>query len=969
MVLSQRHHARCSCAAAAGAPFALAGTERQYERDRPFRIRHLALDLQLHFAKKTVSGSATLDFERVSPTEDSLVLDALGFELRRVRIDTGSGFSDVPYEYDGDQIRVSVPTRVDAGRVEIDYRATPKRGLYFLAPDSVVKDRPRQAWTQCQDEDARHWFPCHDKPHVKMTTELRVRVAEGLAVLSNGDLVFQDTPKGASPWVYHYKMTQPHPSYLVTLVAGEFELLADRDAVVEDGRSVPVTYWVPPGKKADGRRAFHETPRMIELFSRLTGVPYPWSRYSQIVVSDFIFGGMENTTATTMYEHILLDERAAIDVVSHDLVAHELAHQWFGDFVTCRDWSHGWLNEGFATFFEQIEREDRLGRDEYLYGIEGELASYLAEAGGRYQRPIVCRDYSLPIDLFDRHLYEKGCLVLHLLRTELGDETFWSGIRTYLQRHAHGIVETNDLMRALEEVSGRSLERFFDAWVLRPGHPAVKAKVSYEDGLVTVGVKQTQKAGETAIFSFDLEIEVADKAGRTRRHKKTVSSANDALVVACHERPAWVGVDPELRIVGDVTVEAPAEMLRNQLDSGSSARLRWQAAQALAKRFDAPTVEALGRVLENPEGAWMVRAEAAQALGKIRGEHALELLLGQVGAEHPKVRRAVARALGAFKDPQAAKALEKLVRKDPSYLVTADAARSLGRTRQKRALRVLTEVVDRESWADVGRAGALDGMALLRDEDAIDEVRDRTRYGVPTRGRRAAISALARLSDTRKVRLHLEDLLDDEDPHLRIDVVGALVTLADPKSRGPLRRALDRELDGRVARRIREALRDLGDAGSGERKRLSDDVESLKNDLQELQLRLTKLEQKKKQKKDSARPEKHAAEPQRDAAEAERDSAEKKKVAKPRRRAAKAKTKTKPRKRAGKTSTKPRPRKRAAEARTAPKPKPPAAEALQHEPGPRQSDAEAAPTTTARAPKRARKKAPARKRATGRRKK
>ena len=184
----------------------------------------------------------------------------------------------------------------------------------------MVKDRPEQVWSQCQDEDARHWFPCHDKPHVKMTTEMRVRVAEGVSVLSNGDLIFKDTPKGASPWVFHFKMDQPHPSYLMTLVAGRFDVMDDRDAVVGEGRTVPVTYWVPPGRKADAVRAFSETPRMIELFSRLTGVPYPWSRYSQVVVSDFIFGGMENTTATTMYEHILLDERAAIDVVSHDLV-------------------------------------------------------------------------------------------------------------------------------------------------------------------------------------------------------------------------------------------------------------------------------------------------------------------------------------------------------------------------------------------------------------------------------------------------------------------------------------------------------------------------------------------------------------------------------------------------------------------------------------------------------------------------
>src|SRR5262249_46134674 len=234
------------------------------------------------------------------------------------------------------------------------------------------------------------------------------------------------------------------------------------------------------------------TPEMIRRFGELIGVKYPWNKYAQVVVSDFIFGGMENTTATTMYEHILLDERAAIDVTSDDLIAHELAHQWFGDLVTCRDWSHGWLNEGFATFMEHIDRESHLGRDEYDHGLRGDAEAYSAEARGRYRRPIVCQDYEAPIDIFDRHLYEKGACVLHMLRRELGDALFFGGVRAYLTRHQKGVVETRDLMRALEEVSGRSLERFFEQWVYRPGHPELEIKVEHEGEVATVSVKQTQ---------------------------------------------------------------------------------------------------------------------------------------------------------------------------------------------------------------------------------------------------------------------------------------------------------------------------------------------------------------------------------------------------------------------------------------------------------------------------------------------
>ncbi len=760
-------------------------------------------------------------------------------------MNAGKGFVDTPFDYDGDTLTVRGLEHADAGKVLVRYRATPRRGMYFLEPDAKVKHRPKQVWTQCQDEDARHFIPCHDKPHVKMTSELRVSVPNGFVALSNGELIDSQTPAAASnkPWTYHFRLDKPHPSYLLTLVAGNFTIVDDRPADLGKSRQVPVRYYVPPARKKDTVRSFGETPRMIELFSRLTGVPFPWQRYSQIVVSDFIFGGMENTTATTMYEHVLLDERAVLDITSNDLVAHELAHQWFGDFVTCRDWSHAWLNEGFATFMEHVEREDRIGRDEYDYGVSSDNDTYLHEASARYARPIVCRDYAEPIDLFDRHLYEKGGLVLHMLRRELGDETFWAGVRAYLEAHAYGVVETNEQQRALEKVSGRSLERFFDSWVYRPGHPELKVKVSWDDGLLSIAVKQAQKLGDTAEFHFQLEVEVGTRAGSVSRHKKAVTSASDTFVIALAERPAFVAFDPDLRVVGDLTFDAPSDMLRAQLANATRAISRARAAEALSRRDDPPAILALAKCLSSKREAWMVRAEAARALGKIRSEEAFSALAAQAGADHPKVRRAVASALGNFKTAAAAKVLEKRAKSDPSYLVEAESVRALGRTRQAETLSVIVSLLDRPSWAEVSRAGALDALGSLRDERALPEVLKRPESGFPTRGRRAAIAALAQISEGRKVREHLEDLLDDKDPHLKIDVVAALQFLGDLKSRGPLHRAKERELDGRVVRRLREALRDMGEHKTvAERKRLNEELENVRNELSELKARLSKVE-------------------------------------------------------------------------------------------------------------------------------
>lgn len=865
-VRSRHEHACCGRAhgierehafegGAAGRPFAFASSPRHFERDRPFAIEHLALDLALDFPKKSIRGSASLVFRRVDPDASALELDAVAFTIDAITVDGKS----VKYTYDGKRLVVVVPKGLEQGTLVVGYQATPRKGLYFLEPDEHVPGRPRQAWTQCQEEDARHVFPCHDKPHVKMTTEARITVPAGFSVLSNGELAGREEDKAAGTDTFHWRMSDPHPSYLITIVAGEFAVFGDRVTLAAAPgsavkREVPLTYLVPKGREEDGRRTFGRTPEMVSYFSELTGVPYPWNKYAQVVVSDFIFGGMENTTAATMYEHILLDSRAAIDVRSDDLIAHELAHQWFGDYVTCRDWSEGWLNEGFATFMEHVWREKALGRDEYEYGLKHDLSSYLGEAHGRYRRPIVCQDYDAPLDLFDRHLYEKGGLVLHVLRTELGDRLFWKGVSTYLDRHARSLVETRDLLRALEEVSGRSLGRRFEEMVLRPGHPEIEVDVSWDAGVLTCAVKQVQSThdGVPSAFEVPLVLLIGGEEVERRERVKLAARA-DSFAIPCPERPRFVVVDPDMRIVGDVTVKAPPDMLRMQLAEAKTARGRWLAAQALAKSDDPVTIAALAARLRDEGEFWGVRVEAADALGRIRARECFEALSTSTSVAHPKVRRAVVEALGRFRTTAAALALEPRALRDESYLVEAEAARALGRTRQSSAYEVLLDVMDRRSWADVIAAGAIDGLAALRDDRALPHLYSRTRYGHPSRVRRAAVLAIPKLATDRRAREHLEDLLDDSDPILRIDVVRALSDLGDARSRNALRARAEVDLDPRVRRRIKEVVRDLG----GERKQtdqLKDDVEKLQNEQLDLKSRLSRLEARTKDSASDAIP-------------------------------------------------------------------------------------------------------------------
>ena len=747
MAHEQRLHARCGCshglggigASAEGRPFAFPQTSRKFERDRPFRVVHLAVDLTLHVPERRVSGSATLSLVRVDPQAEILVLDAIAFEVQSVRV----GSDAAVFTYDGRQLHITIPRATEKTDVTVSYAATPRRGLYFLEPDESYPHRPRQVWSQCQEEDARHFIPCHDKPHVKMTTEMTVRVPESWFALSNGELVEKATEPG-KPSTYHYRLEEPHPSYLLTLVAGEF---AELRAAAGD---VPLAYYVPKGLEADGERSFGRTPAMVKHFSEITGVPYPWTRYSQIVVSDFIFGGMENTTATTMYEHVIYDDRAALDVTSDDLIAHELAHQWFGDYVTCRDWPDAWLNEGFATYMEHVFREKHLGTDEYFYGVKADLDAYVGEAHGRYRRAIVCRDYDAPLDLFDRHLYEKGGLVLHLLRMELGDALFWGGIKLYLTRHARGLVETKDLQRALEDASGRSLGRFFEQWVYQPGHPDLEVDVRWELAMLTVSVKQTHATTDGVAGVFDLPLELDIQAsGRSERHVLRIGEAatrSEVFSIPCPVRPAFVVVDPRGRVLGDVRVKVPNDLLRAQLAGAPDARGRWLAAKGLARADDAVTLRALGDALLDEAEFWGVRVEAAEALGQVRVQAAYDILAGALAVVHPKVRRAVVAAVGRWKTPAAAESLQKRARKDVSYLVEAEAARSLGKTKQPSGFDTLVDLLERDSWADVIRVAAIDGLGASRDERAVPHLVARTRYGHSPRVRRSAILALPKLA-------------------------------------------------------------------------------------------------------------------------------------------------------------------------------------------------------------------------------
>ncbi len=373
-------------------------------------------------------------------------------------------------------------------------------------------------------------------------------------------------------------------------------------------------------------------------------------------------------------------------------------------------------------------------------------------------------------------------------------------------------------------------------------------KIEHEGEVTTVTVKQTQATGahgspdtQLPVFAFDLAINLVFD-DETRREVRHIDLASHTFSFRVPSRPRFVVIDPELAIVAETKLEAPGDMLRAQLVGAATARGRMLAAPALGRLDDPPSARALAEALAAEREFWGMRAEAAMALGSLRSGEAFAALKANAETAHPKVRRAVMNALGSFRTTEAADILRKHALKDESYLVESEAARALGATRQASGFDTLVDILDRPAWADVIRVGAVDGLANLRDERALPHIIARTRYGVSTRGRRAAIVALPKLAGDRKARETLEELLEGADPYLRVDVVRALADLGDVKARGALQRQLERDLDGRVRRRIREALRDLGGAGKRETDRLRDDLEALRAEHAEIKARLGKLE-------------------------------------------------------------------------------------------------------------------------------
>ncbi|ACK65023.1 Peptidase M1 membrane alanine aminopeptidase [Rippkaea orientalis PCC 8801] len=842
--------------------FELPGAKPNYNPDRPGQVNHIFLDLVIDIPNQCFSGTCTITLTPVRSGITQLTLDAVNLDIHSVLIDNISQ----PFDYDRQKLMVHLlkSTKTEPINIAIAYQVNqPKRGLYFVSPNQHYPDKPTQVWTQGEDEDSRFWFPCFDYPGQLATSEIRVKVPQQYTVISNGELI--DTQTVGETKIYHWSQQQIHPTYLMTLAVGEFSKISDTC------QGIPVNYYVEKGREEQAKLSMGKTPRMIEFFASKFGYPYPYPQYDQVCVDDFIFGGMENTSTTLLTDRCLLDERAAIDNQrTESLVAHELAHQWFGDLVVIKHWSHAWIKEGMASYAEVLWVEQEEGKDDAAYYLLGEARNYLEEDSSRYRRPIVTHIYREAIELYDRHLYEKGACVYQMIRSLLGDELFDQAIHTFVKDNAHKTVETIDLLRAIEKATGYNLLSLFDQYVFRGGHPDYQVNYSWDGdsnlAKLTVTQKQVKdkKNGDQADL-FDLKIPVAfgyiNQANSSKPFTLRIHEKQQSFYFPLEKKPDFISFDVSNTFLKTVELEYPIPELKAQLKHDPDPISRIYAAIAIAKKGGLEAVEALGESLTQ-DPFWGVRVEAAKQLGKVKLDQAGEALIKGLADDNAKVRRSVVESLSEIKTLSCYETLKSCLEKgDVSYYVEAATARSLGailsgnlKQKEGEVIELLKQVLDtRSGWNEVVRSGAIGGLSQLKTSATAAEIISQyTKLGTPQPLRLAAIRALGTVS-TGQTPDKLTEILEQlegislEDFFLtQVAITGALGQMETPKAISILQSLAERTPDGRVRRSAEEAIKKVQKKLGSDQgiKALREEVEKLQQENQDLKSRLAKLEAK-----------------------------------------------------------------------------------------------------------------------------
>ena len=752
---------------------------RKYAPSRQINILHVALDVTPDFTNHTVAGKTTITFKPIAKPLEKLSLDAV--DLTVISVTSSEAILD--YQVTDEKIIVTFAQPVPADKeawVTIEHRAEPTEGMYFRTPEMGYKAGDTHLFTQGEPVEARHWYPCLDSPNEKFTSEITCRVPAGMTVLSNGRLVSEEKDPATGLVAVKWLQDKPHANYLLSLVAGYFKKVEDRH------RDVPLAFYTPPSEIDEATNSFCDTRDIMAFYEDEIGMPFPWAKYYQVAVNDFVAGGMENTTLTTLTDYTLFTTNTENIRSSQNLVAHEMAHQWFGDLVTCKDWSHIWLNEGFATYYALLYDEHRNGRDSMLYGLYHDAQQILSMTD--LSRPIVDRKYDNPMELFSVLAYQKGSWVLHMLRAQLGKDLYRRCIRTYLEQHQFGSVVTEDLNAVIEELSGRSYDQFFDQWVYHGGCPDLDVSYSWDarSKLAKVSVRQTQRISDDT-FLFNLPLTIRFKMKSTAVDKPIiVKEKSEDFYFALDEAPTAVRIDPEYAVLAKIHFIPPTPMLYAQLEDQTDVVGRLLAIETLATKKDKEAVEKLKGAL-NHDTFYGVRMEAAQALRDIHTDDALDALLASTQQPDARVRRRVYAGIGGFYRARSSDAERGMLAMEKNPDIQVLAIRDLGTYAGPDTRALLLQYLNSTSYRNGLAEAAIRGLRAQDDPSSIDPLRDNLRQreaDYTSDGFVQGLSALAYLDrdekDKTAVREFLLGYVNHRKERVRLGAINALGALADP---------------------------------------------------------------------------------------------------------------------------------------------------------------------------------------------
>jgi aminopeptidase N len=720
--------------------------DEPYARSRDYDLQHSKMAFRFDIEQKKVLGDVTHSISLLREGASKISFDSVGLTIESVSVNR----APAKFESTADKLIVALPALTHAGdklEIEIRYEGKPAKGLYFILPDKEYPDRPKQIWTQGESEDTRYYLPTYDYPNDRLTTETILTVPASWITVANGRLISVSNPSGGmKTWTWREAL--PSSTYLITVVAGEF------DEVKQSWRGIPVTYYAPKGRGDRLLPNYERTPAMMEVFSKKLGVDYPWEKYAQTMVDDFVAGGMENTSATTNTSNSLKDPKLIPEFPGDQdpLISHELAHQWFGDLVTCKDWGDIWLNEGFATFFEMVWSEEHYPKEQADYERWQKMKEWQDQTG-LYAKPIVRHDFDDSSE-FDDNAYGKGGLVLYMLRHEIGEESFYRGLKRYLEANRGKNVVTADLIKAFEEANHIDVQHFFDEWIYGAGAPKFEISYTYDDAKhqIALSVKQTQKVeGRVGIFQVSVDVEVVTSSG-SKLHTIHVSKEAETFAMPADAQPLRVVFDKGGRLLKFADFHKEKKEWLYQLKNAADLADRADAVAALGKmKNDDEVLAALGNAASTDK-AWGVRDLAADTLGRMANAGAAKQLLEALNSnEQPFVRNHIVAALGEIKDePKIAAKLETIARDDASYRARANALQSLGHLKAPGALNALTAAVKGDSPDNILRNAALRSLGFLADDKAVSLLREWAAPGKDIETREVAIASLARLDKGNK---------------------------------------------------------------------------------------------------------------------------------------------------------------------------------------------------------------------------